>query len=286
MFNVRVKRYLNTEQIIIYSEPLLNKDSEREDNRKVIRETGEVVPHNRRIIHDYFEPREIVTEEGNVLQVPYTEKIGYILHDEDDEESRKRSYRRTKQKVYDMVKCNNWEWFFTLTFNPEKVDSFNYDITTKKLSLWLNNMRKICPEMKYLVVPEKHPTSGRWHFHGLFANVDEMVFVDSGERDKRGRVIYNVGNYRLGFSTATKISDVAKASSYLCKYITKELCDVTKGKKRYWSSRNVDVPEVTDMLVMDLQNFIKKLEEDATYSKEVKGYVDTRYYEKPIYTTN
>lgn len=119
---------------------------------------------------------------------------------------------------------------FTLTFNPDKVDSFDYSETTKKLSKWLNNMRRTCPSMKYVVVPELHK-SGRWHFHGLFSNVENMVFVDSEKRDKKGRVIYNVGKYRLGFSTATKIDDVAKSITYVTKYVTKELCEVTYGKK-------------------------------------------------------
>ena len=112
--------------------------------------------------------------------------------------------------IYDIAKSNEWEWFFTLTFNPEKVDSFNYANVTDKLSQWLKNMRKKCPDMMYLVVPEQHE-SGRWHFHGLFSHVENMRFVDSEKRDKKGRIIYNVGSYRLGFSTATQIEDVKKA---------------------------------------------------------------------------
>ena len=38
--------------------------------------------------------------------------------------------------------------------------------------------------------------------------------------------------------------DSARVSSYITKYITKDLCSVTKFKKRYWSSRNCDRPKV------------------------------------------
>lgn len=295
MFNVRVKKYLNTEQIQVFSESLLSSGSEREDKRKVIRETGEIVPTNRRILEDCFDMQKKATKidglekymqkkdtkiEQLVFEYP-NQVIGYMLHDSNDEESKRRSYRRTKTKVLDMSKCNNWEWFFTLTFNPEKVDSFDYEQVTSKLSNWFIQMRRKCPDMKYLVVPEQHE-SGRWHFHGLFENVENMVFVDSGKRDKKGRVIYNVGNYRLGFSTATKIEDVNKASNYIAKYITKEMCDVTKGKKRYWNSRNVQLPEVIDYLIEGKQDMIDYLGENALYIKKVEGFIDVTYMEMPL----
>lgn len=270
MYNVRLKTYLDTMQIQIFSEPMLSSGSEREDNRKVIYETGEIVPSNRSKIYNEFDEEYVV---------------GKYMHD-DDEESQRVSYRRTKRILFDILKCNRWEWFFTLTFNPDKVDGFDYVETTRKLSKWLNNMRRNCPNMKYVVVPEQHPTSGRWHFHGLFANVDNMVFVDSGKRDKKGRVIYNVGKYRLGFSTATKIDDVAKSISYVTKYVTKELCEVTYGKKRYWRSRNVDMPNVYELSISDKTLLRELCEKEKIYKNEVEGYVNVTYYELPIYTTN
>lgn len=268
MFNVRVKKFLNTEQIQLFSEPLHESGSEREDRRDVILETGEIVPLNRKKIYDPFNEEYVV---------------GYEMHD--DEDNAMRSCRRSKNKIYDIAKSNCWEWFFTLTFNSEKVDRYDYSAVSKKLSLWLNNMRKICPDMKYLVVPEQHE-DGAWHFHGLFANVEDMEFVDSGKSDKHGRVIYNVGKYRLGFTQATKISDVVKASNYIAKYITVQLCDITKGKKRYWYSRNCDLPEVVDMFVERPCELLEEWRSDALYERESIGYVNVRYLERSIYTTN
>lgn len=268
MFNVRIKKFLDTEQIQIFSKILLSSGSEREDKRKVIRETGEIVPLNRRIIYNPFEKEEVV---------------GYEVHD--DNNGVYRSCRRSKNKIYDIAKSNEWEWFFTLTFNKEKVNRYDYASVTKKLSLWLNNMRKICPDMKYLVVPEQHE-DGAWHFHGLFANVENMEFVSSGKRDKHGRTIYNVGKYRLGFTEATKIGDLVKASNYIAKYITVDLCFLTEGKKRYWYSRNCDLPQVIDLLVENKSELINEWKKSAIYEKECKGYIDVTYMEKSIYTTN
>lgn len=268
MFNVRVKRFHDTEQIQIFSKPLLSSGSEREDKRDVILFTGEIVPSNRiKFYNPFDEQEEIGCNMGNA------------------EENLKRSCRRSKNVIYDLVRCNIWEWFITLTFNPEKVDSYDYEAVVKKLSFWLKNMRKICPDMKYVVVPEMHK-SGRWHFHGLFSNVDNLQFVDSGKKDKKGRVVYNVGTYRLGWTTATRVTDTHKASSYISKYINKDLCNVTKGKKRYWNSKNCEFPEVLDYMVESPEQLKSVVEDKASYVKSVEGYVGVKYYEVPIYTTN
>ena len=101
MFNVRVKRYLNTEQIQIFSQPLLSADSEREDIRKFIRDTGEIVPINRRIIKNCFVENErkiafdvdydIVDDYGDVIHKHiefdetykcFNQEVGSYMHDE------------------------------------------------------------------------------------------------------------------------------------------------------------------------------------------------------------
>ncbi len=162
----------------------------------------------------------------------------------------KSSKTRSKKSIFDYSRSNQWDWFITLTFNPNKVDSFNYSECTKKLSRWLDNMRKTyCPNMRYVFVPELHK-SGRFHFHGILADCDGMQFVDSGhvtketERSPGGEPIYNVGKYRFGFTTATKVKDSERVSKYIAKYVTKELSALTKGKRRYWHSKNCNCPEV------------------------------------------
>lgn len=143
------------------------------------------------------------------------------------------SMNRTVNAVYQIARSNLWDWFVTLTFNPDLVDSFDYGIVVEKLTNWLSNCRRICPDMGYLIVPEKH-VSGRYHFHGLFKDCDDLGFVDSGKRDRKGNVIYNIGKYRLGFTTATRIVDQARVTKYIAKYINKDLCSVSFGRRRYW----------------------------------------------------
>ena len=163
------------------------------------------------------------------------------------------------------------------------MDSFNYDEVTRHLSKWLNNLRRVCPEMKYLCVPEKHQ-SGRYHFHGLFANVGQLDFISSGHYDGTGHEIFNIGNYKLGFSTAVRIGDTlqdsARVSQYLAKYITKDLTEATFGKKRFWASRNLDLPKeyIVEMPYKDKRQLCRELLADSIWHKSVVGELNSVDY--------
>ena len=77
------------------------------------------------------------------------------------------SRNRAKNMIYDYARTNDFEYFVTMTFNPDKVDSFNYVACSQKLSDWLKNLRRrVAPDIRYLFVPELHK-SGRYHFHGI-----------------------------------------------------------------------------------------------------------------------
>lgn len=176
--------------------------------------------------------------------------------------SMKNSINRTKNMIYDLARCNHWEWFVTLTFNPKKVDTYNYCEVSKKIKNFLDKIRRENPNMAYIGVPELHK-KGDYHFHFLMSGVENLTFSDSGRKCPKGRVIYNILDYTLGFTTSTRIDDSAKASSYITKYITKTLHGKTEGKKRYWHSRNLKVPdEFRYMLspgdIEELKEFVKE----------------------------
>lgn len=189
----------------------------------------------------------------------------------DEERSNVVSRNRTIQKVYEVTRSNMWEWFITLTFNPEKVNSFDYADVSKVLSQWLKHLKvRYAPDLKYIIVPELHK-SGRYHFHGLIADTGNMIFEDSGHKTFGGETIYNLGNYKLGFTTATKINDVSRASSYITKYITKDLCAITANKKRYWCSRNLNEVDITDycMTREEIETMLDSLSDNIQYAKTI-----------------
>lgn len=282
MYNVKVKRFLYSEQIQVYSEYMVESKDIKEQRylKGKIDYNGNVIPYNMS-----KETGEIFPFNSHYFLNPFTGEEDYYYCLGNYVENRKRSCRRTKNIVYDIAKSNEWEWFVTLTFNPDKVDSYNYTVVTKKLSQWLNNIRKKCPDMFYLVVPELHE-SGRWHFHGLFSKVDSMEFVDSGHMDKKGRVIYNVGAYKLGFTTATRIGHLESCVHYVSKYITKDVVEFTHGLKRYWCSRNVKRPTEVFYRISYKNKELERIRDIGYQKKVCSEYVDVEYIEVPIYTTN
>lgn len=194
------------------------------------------------------------------------------------ERSKNESMKRAKTMAYNYVMSNTWDYFLTLTFNPELVDSFDYDECVKAMKTFLQYVKRRCPEVKYILVAEQHK-SGRFHFHGLFSNINDLPMTDSGHKDKKGRVVFNIDGYKVGFSTATKIADSKAAGNYLTKYITKSLCAVTKGRKRYWHSLNLELPkcEILHICIPDKELFLDTLFYSARYYKEC-GNEDYRSY--------
>ena len=192
------------------------------------------------------------------------------------------SVSRSKKAIYDIGRCNQWDWFLTLTLNPAVVDRYDYKACNRKLSVWLNNMKKKCPDMKYLIIPEQHEKGG-WHFHGLFANIDGLGFENTGKLSKRGQEIFHCSSYKYGWQEAVKVYDHFGAVAYLSKYITKNLCQMLKGKKRYWFSKNCDLPIVEEFeLSTSLENIIEQI--DVTDARMVTkdGFVSVTYIDKRI----
>lgn len=166
------------------------------------------------------------------------------LSEERKEHSVKSSMSRTISSIYEISRANIWEYFVTFTFNRNLIDSSNYDLLAEKVSKWLNNLRsRYAPDLKYLIIPELHKDGIHYHFHAVIANVGDIQFIDSGVKHS-GHTIYNIGNWKYGFTTASKVLDSGRISSYITKYITKDLCAVSKGKKRFWCSRNCDRAKV------------------------------------------
>lgn len=244
-----------------------------------------------------------------------------VLSDEEIQNKHDRSLRcslnRSKRMIYDYGRCNVWEWFFTLTFaRVEEFNAENYAECSAKVRGWFKNIRRnYCPDIKYLAVPEQHE-SGAWHFHCLVSNCNELTFekaVNNQEwrKDKNGEYllnnkgqrvrnkyfgqylrtsypdgeyIYNIAQYKNGFSTATRIIDTKKAVSYIVKYVTKELTECTFGKRRYLPSNNLELPVVTkeliapdqiNALLLDIEysyNCKLSIDQVKTYKVKVEGY--------------
>ena len=152
-----------------------------------------------------------------------------------------RSIRQTKTTITDYVLSNNFEIFATFTFSPKKVDRFDIDACKSKLRKWLQRQREKNPNLKYVIVPEKHK-NGAIHFHALFENIDTFTLKKTKIRQEK-RDVFTMTDWRFGFSNVKFIdSNRIKVAAYITKYITKDMIQL-ENKKRYWSSRNLALPE-------------------------------------------
>ena len=230
-----------------------------------------------------FDDREVVYN-------PFTEKIQrvYTVEGEIAEKKKKldnlsRSFRRTRSALYMYARQCNWEYFITLTYSPDKIENrYDYSLCIKKVRKWIDHCRtRKASDLLYLFVPEQHK-DGAWHIHGLLCNTAGLTFTDSGKRYD-GKIVYNLDDWKLGFSTATKVTDTYKVSNYITKYITKDLCAVTPGKQRYFVSKSIPKPKTFTALIDpdEVDSFIQEVADsygaDLEYQKDVSGYLDVNY---------
>lgn len=294
-YNLSVKKYANgTMQIKYFDNPILMKD-----DRKV-QTCSEL--YDSEVFEEIFDDDMIdwsFDEVNNTSQTIYHTPFGDVenlsdvkdiqpvneLTQEELERKKARSIstslKRTKNDIYDYGRNNTWDWFITFTISPDVVCN-RYDLQecSKKIRKVLNNLKaRKCPNLSYLIVPELHPSSGAYHFHGLLSGIDdkkELRFRIARnkalyQKDKQGnlkldkngqpvpnlyygeylRTSYPNGNLiydipyfsrKLGFVQATKIHDTRKAVSYISKYVTKELVALNFGKRRYYHSNNLIKP--------------------------------------------
>ncbi len=217
-------------------------------------------PHFFRLCLELPNPYYTVdVETGEMLLGQYTadeiESIRRVKPKQD--KKRADSIKRTQDKIHDLVMCNTWDYFFTGTLNGENFDPTNAKAALKPLQKWLDNAVQR-HGLKYVLVAELQPKSGRIHFHGFINDVLEMV--DSGTRlvpwskkpvkletirrkgynpdDYAERIVYNVPQWRFGYTTAIKAYNGSSGCArYITKYITKDSKAIFG--RYYWSSRNL-----------------------------------------------
>lgn len=230
IYNLKVYEYVGGYQLRLYSKG-------RRYNETAL------FPATNPAVADGLEPDIL-----DVAHVTESEKVHtfelYEPTPEQSEHSAQVSRSRTVSQIYEISRANVWEYFLTLTFDRRKLDSSDYDLLCNKVSKWINNIRsRYAPDLKYLIVPELHKDGIHYHFHGLLSHIGNMTLKDSGII-KNGHKIYNLENWKYGFSTVSKVLDTGRVSSYITKYISKDLCAVAKNKRRYWCSRNCDRAKV------------------------------------------
>lgn len=137
--------------------------------------------------------------------------------------TRNDSLKRAKDKIFEIAYSNQFDYFVTLTINPKKCSRTNTSEIVDKLKNWLSNEVQR-NDINYILIPEYHEDLKAIHIHGLIKG--NLTLKNSGLRttNKTGRkTIFNINNWKLGYSTAIAITgDKVALSRYIVKYVTKD----------------------------------------------------------------
>lgn len=218
LYNAKIKVYKNGfKNICVCSSPIWTKKTQNDDKFDLLSEFPVLV-----CPLDYIEKEE----------------------KEKSEFTRSDSIKRAVDSVFDYALNNDFNFFLTLTFDPKKVDSYDFDLVNKKAKNWFYNQQKRY-NISYLAIAELH-SSGRVHFHALINDKTGKFFsrcINSGHFDNNGRIIYNCDSWYYGFSTAVMLDDnIERLARYVTKYMTKSLKKIMG--KMYWHSSDLVRPDV------------------------------------------
>ena len=240
IYNVKVLNYRDSLHVEFYTKPIIQ-DEKKQSYKKTD-----------------------VIEKGSIKQLKIIEDLQQDIRNMHSIES---SVNRSKNNLYRIARSNEWQYFITITFDRQKTDASDYRIVVNRMTKWLNNLnRHSDKKLKYLIVPEFHKDGINYHFHGLLANCDGLELKDSGHVDKFGEKIYNIVNWNFGYTTAVRIRDNGKVTNYIGKYITKDLLNKTKYKRRYFASMSCDIVEEQYYNISESE-FIEKFGVDYDYLK-------------------
>lgn len=180
-----------------------------------------------------------------------------VLAEQDKEKGRfAESLSRTKRTVTDLILCNQFEYFCTFTFDPKKVDRYDYSSCQKKLRKFFNHFKeRYAPDFKYLIIPEFHK-DGAIHFHGVCSGFpDGELYIPQFIYKRVGEQLISVKNHRLymawdryqksfGFFNCSSIRNYNACAFYITKYITKDLFNAGKGKRLIMCSLGLNRPQL------------------------------------------
>lgn len=201
---------------------------------------------------------------------------------------------RARRAVYDIALLNLWDWMFTWTLDPQKVDRYDPDEVYRYLKPALSNLHQR-KGFVYLLVPEYHKIKQGEkrpgiHFHGL-CRFDSIKLKRATKRgkprfDKNGRPVYNMTDWPYGWSTVVPLDDdFRKVAAYIAKYITKQP-DKILGKYYLCSRDLIKNPKVIP--IVDGLNYTAFRDDDklmAGVQQEINLFSDVYLLSETIERT-
>lgn len=204
-------------------------------------------------LYDKQQIHDSLVRDGLIDSTHFLNNLRSVLRDD--------KLKLARDNIFDLVISNSWDYFFTGTIDPKKLDSSDPKVVKKPLQKWLNNMNERYG-LSYLLIFERHKKTDGIHIHGVIKSSVPLRLKDSGTRSyfgfkkpmrdstalkhgldiDKGRIVYNLSTWRFGWSTAIKVYGSRGAlSNYITKYITKENEKIMG--RYYWHSRDLARPK-------------------------------------------
>lgn len=151
---------------------------------------------------------------------------------------------RAKARVFELATCNPWDFFVTLTLDPEKFNRLNLSEFRTQLSQWIRNQRRLfgC-DFRYLLIPEMH-RDGAWHMHGLVAGLRPDAF----EFNENGYLDYPPYREKFGYISLSRVRNPRAVAAYVTKYVAKDLAArrAELGAHLFYASRGLLGAQLVD----------------------------------------
>lgn len=236
----------------------------------------------------------------------YNVASGWALPDERTQnereaESIRTSISRSVRMVRELAACNSWKFFVTITLAPANWQN-RYtpdglqDVIKSMVRRWRRKRKNgsaYCPDFKYLLIPEMHK-DGAIHLHGFVSDMPHaecipytMADVNSSknlpkkicDKVRAGETVYHSPTWEklFGYNTFEPISDLDKASSYVVKYVSKEIGS-TPFKSRYWCSRKLSrATRIATYYFPDSSDYSKQLNDYNDYMLSVAAVTKAKH---------
>lgn len=167
------------------------------------------------------------------ISIPFRGSGSDVIHEKVNDCKLYNHIIRAKTNISEIIMCNEFKYFVTITFNS-KYDRFNLDSLRTKLNQRIRYLRsKTGLPLKFLFIPEKHK-NGAWHFHGV---LDDSFSVFE---------YFNINDYPscsifdgFGFNNLSVIQDRIKVANYVTKYVSKDFESREYGSHLYFASKGL-----------------------------------------------
>ena len=187
-------------------------------------------------------------------------------------ERSQQSISRTKSIAIDYVKCNEFDYSFTLTFSPQKVTVSHQEDSIKSVIDWMKRLKQKNPALNWIIVPEVGASGKRLHLHGLLKGfpMEEMKLwkhrrgrrpAEFSSLQRQGYMVYTIPHldkkYGYCFVTPLTTANITTANingeeSQIrwARYICKGLEDTSKvrptGSRMIYTSQGLERPRIVE----------------------------------------